>query len=107
MFVLGVGLAALSALISSVALLIMKRSADIEVRPAGSCGRPFFSRRHLNSPCPHLSPSQAGMPLRRRKRWILGFVMNTASEARPNVASPSPRLPPSPCSSPSRSFRCR
>uniref|UniRef100_A0A7S3RZA6 Uncharacterized protein n=1 Tax=Emiliania huxleyi TaxID=2903 RepID=A0A7S3RZA6_EMIHU len=51
-FVLGVGLAALSALISSVALLIMKRSADIE----------------------------AGMPLRRRKRWILGFVMNTASE---------------------------
>ena len=56
MFVLGVGLAALSALISSVALLIMKRSADIEVRPAESCGRPFFSRRHLNIPCPHLFP---------------------------------------------------
>ncbi|EOD30233.1 hypothetical protein EMIHUDRAFT_468441 [Emiliania huxleyi CCMP1516] len=55
---LGVGLAALSALISTFALLIMKHSADVEkglpLRP--SCKHPW------------------------RKRWWIGFIMNTGSE---------------------------
>ena len=49
---IGIFLAALSALISSVALVIMKRSADVEV----------------------------GLPLCKRWRWWLGFVINTGSE---------------------------
>jgi hypothetical protein len=53
-----VGLAALSALISTFALLIMKHSADVEkglpLRP--SCKHPW------------------------RKRWWIGFIMNTGSE---------------------------
>ena len=52
------GLAALSALISTFALLIMKHSADVEkglpLRP--SCKHPW------------------------RKRWWIGFIMNTGSE---------------------------
>lgn len=49
---IGVALATLSALISTVALLIMKRSADVEV----------------------------GLPLMKRWRWWIGFIMNTTSE---------------------------
>ena len=56
--VLGVGLAALSALISTFALLIMKHSADVEK------GLP------LRPSCKH----------RWRKRWWIGFIMNTGSE---------------------------
>ena len=55
---LGVGLAALSALISTFALLIMKHSADVEkgLMLWPSCKHPW------------------------RKRWWIGFIMNTGSE---------------------------
>lgn len=65
MYVVGVSLAALSALISSVALLIMKRSADTEA------GLP------LRPSCTH----------RWRRLWWLGFLMNTGSEVSLSVVA--------------------
>ena len=99
MFVVGICLAMLSALISSVALIVMKRSADIEEGPpfrVVRCAAPWLPAACLSAGCisaelaqfacaesSHLLAHRWCPPIIRfahRKRWWLGFIMNTASE---------------------------
>ena len=67
MFVVGICLAMLSALISSVALIIMKRSADIEKGPpfrVVRCAAPWLPAACLSAGC--ISAEIARLPARNR-----------------------------------------